>query len=129
MNNTIDWMRLVGMPYRMCADPRKGRATDCIHLAFYILELADEHPPKMDRDWYRMLAQKDAEGLRQEWISISSPTYGPEQYATTLLPEGDFAIAIVVDGGILCVRPEIGVHWTPLSNVHPMNYRRFHRYV
>jgi hypothetical protein len=120
---TFSWMHLVGMPFRMSADPKHGDATDCIRLAFHVLELAGQKPPPIDRSWYPMLARRDTAGLRQEWMRLSHPTYGPEELSTTLLPEGYFAIAVVVGQGLLFVRPESGVVWTPLSNVRPLNYR------
>jgi hypothetical protein len=127
--DSFSWMHLVGLPYRMSADPKGAEATDCIRLVFHVLEIAGQQPPPIDRRWYPMLARQDSDGLRREWMRLSRPTTGPEQLSTTLLPEGPFAIAVVVDGGILLVRPEVGVRWVPLSNLQPLNYRRFHPYT
>lgn len=122
---TAFWMRYVGMPYHLGADPSGGRGTDCIRMVFAVLRDAGLNPPPVDRRWYHLLAAHDVAAIRDEWLALTEQTAGPEQYAMTLLPsEGDFSIAIVVDNGLLTVRSNVGVIWVPLSSLRPLNYRR-----
>jgi hypothetical protein len=125
MSTAKPWMRYIGLPYRLGADPRTGRGTDCIRLVLRVLEDAGFNPPSVERRWYKLLAQRDYAAIEADWYSLTEQTSVPEQYAMTLLPtEGDFSIAIVVDQGILAVRATIGVVWVPLSSMRPLNYRR-----
>lgn len=118
-------MRYVGMPYRLGADPTKGRGTDCIRMVLAVLRDAGLNPPPVERHWYHLLALHDVSAIEKEWFALTEQTSGPEQYAMTLLPtEGDFSIAIVVDNGLLTVRSTVGVIWVPLSSLRPLNYRR-----
>jgi hypothetical protein len=125
MSPAKPWMKYVGMPYRMGADPESGKATDCIRLVLRVLTDAGLNPPSIEKKWYRLLAQQDISAIRTDWLSLTEQTQGPEEYAMALLPnEGDFAIAVVVDNGLLTVRANVGVVWVPLSSLHPLNYRR-----
>lgn len=119
------WMRFVGLPYRLGADPMSGEASDCIRMVLRVLELGGLEPPAVERRWYLLLARQQLDVIRDEWFALTEQTMGPEQYAMTLLPnEGDFSIAIVVDGGLLTVRSTVGVQWVPLESLRPMNFRR-----
>lgn len=125
MTPAKSWMKYVGMPYRMGADPTNGNATDCIRLVLRVLEDAGLNPPSVERRWYKLLAERNLKAIREDWFSLTEQTMGPEQYAMTILPsDGDFSIAVVVDDGLLTVRATVGVVWVPLSSVRPMNYRR-----
>jgi len=125
MSSAAAWMRFVGLPYRLGADPMGGEASDCIRLVLRVLELQGLQPPAIERRWYLLLARGELETIREEWFALTEQTMGPHQHAMTLLPnEGDFSIAIVVDGGLLSVRSTVGVQWTPLESLRPLNYRR-----
>lgn len=126
MTMSRQWMHYVGMPYRLGADPRYGNSTDCIRLVLNVLRDAGLSPPEVERKWYRWLAEGDIDAIRNDWLSLTEQTNGPEQYAMALLPaEGLFCIAVVVDGGLLTIGSRLEkVTWVPLVNVRPLNYRR-----
>lgn len=126
MSQAKGWMKYVGMPYRMGADPRNGNGTDCIRLVLSVLDDAGLHPPPVERRWYKWLAEGNLKAIRNDWLSLTEQTTGPEQYAMTLLPtEGIFCIAIVVDDGLLTVSANLDVvAWVPLRSLRPLNYRR-----
>jgi hypothetical protein len=125
MSDAKPWMKYVGLPYRLGADPESGTATDCIRMVLRVLADAGLNPPDVERRWYRLLAQRDIQAIKADWFAMTEQTMGPEQYAMTLLPtDGDFSIAIVVDNGLLVVRATVGVVWVPLSTTRPLNYRR-----
>jgi len=125
MSGSKSWMRYVGLPYRMGADPQRSNATDCIRLVLQVLADAGLNPPAVERQWYRWLAQRDFKAIEADWYRLTEQVPGPEDFAMTLLPtEGDFSIAVVVDNGLLTVKATVGVVWVPLSSMRPLNYRR-----
>jgi hypothetical protein len=125
MSGAKSWMKYIGLPYRLGADPESGTGTDCIRLVLRVLADAGLSPPDVQRRWYKLLAQRDIQAIKADWFELTEQTMGPEQYAMTLLPsESDFSIAIVVDDGLLTVRATVGVVWVPLSAMRPLNYRR-----
>lgn len=118
------WAKYLGLPYRPGADPEHGRASDCIRLVIRTLELGGYDPPPVRREWYEHLCRGEIDAVVADWFALTEQTSGPEDYAMTLLPAGDFSIGIVVDGGLLSVRPGPGVTWVPVANLPPRNYRR-----
>ncbi len=125
MSPAAPWMKYVGLPYRLGGDPTSGTGTDCIRLVLQVLADAGLKPPAVERRWYKLLAQRDFQAIQADWFELTEQTLEPEQYAMTLLPtQGDFSIAVVVDGGLLAVRATVGVVWVPLSSMRPLNYRR-----
>lgn len=126
MSTDQRWMKYIGLPYKLNADPENGEGSDCIRLVLRVLEMGGIEAPPITRKWYVHLARKEGEPIMRDWFSYTEQTFGPEEYAMTLLmPGANFSIAIVVDGGLLGVRPRAGVTWAPLGSLKPMNYRRF----
>lgn len=125
MSAPAPWMKYLGLPYRIGADPEDGIACDCIHLVLRVLAMGGLHPPEVQRRWYNFLATKEINKIMEEWSALTEQTFGPEDYAMTVLPSAmDFSIAIVVNNGLLMVRPTTGVTWVPVSSLQPMNFRR-----
>jgi hypothetical protein len=54
--NPVD---LVGMPYRLGADPEKHGAADCLSLARHVVGHYGYTMPAPQRNWYRRLRRKD----------------------------------------------------------------------
>jgi hypothetical protein len=126
MTSSCDWMRFIGLPYKLGADPLNGQATDCLHLCFRTIEMGPVPVPPIKRQWYLHLARKELDPIIEDWFELTEQTNGPEDYAMTLLKdEGNFSIATVIDDGLLFVRRSTGAAWAPLSSLRPMNFRRF----
>jgi len=51
--------QLIGLPYRLGADPVRHGAGDCYNLMRAMLHWYDIATPNPDRSWYRRLRQKD----------------------------------------------------------------------
>ena len=51
--------QLIGLPYRLGADPEKHKAGDCLSLVRTVLANYGFTVPKGERDWYRRLRKKD----------------------------------------------------------------------
>ena len=50
---------LIGMPYRLGADPEKHRAADCVSLSRTVLKHYGIKSQQATRNWYRRLKKKD----------------------------------------------------------------------
>ena len=51
--------QLIGLPYRLGADPEKHGAADCLSLSRAILRWYGIDTPAPERSWYRRLKQND----------------------------------------------------------------------
>lgn len=126
MTDSKKWMRYLGLPFKLGADPENGNATDCVHLVFRVAQQNGVTTPEIKREWYSHLGKRNIGPIMKDWFSLTEQTMGPEQCAMAIMPdENIFAMSIVVDGGLLFVRSSVGVIWAPLSSLKPMNYRRF----
>lgn len=120
------WLRFLGLPYRLGADPVKERATDCVHLVFRTLESDGLQTPPIKRCWYRELSSNNITSIMKDWYSLTVQTAGPEQHAMTVLSHSpEFALGVFIDDGLLAVHPTMGSIWTPVGSLPPLHYRRF----
>ena len=65
MINPVD---LVGMPYRLGADPEKHGAADCLSLARHVVGHYGYTMPLPQRNWYRRLRRKDYSVFPEELL-------------------------------------------------------------
>ena len=57
---------LLGLPYRLGANPDQHKAADCVSLAGQVIRNYGIDFPTQERYWYRRLRQKDYEVFRDE---------------------------------------------------------------
>lgn len=119
------WMRFIGLPYKLGADPITTEGADCVHLVFRVQALHGLPPPPIRRDWYRLLRRGDIGALRADYEALTRPIPEPRQLAMTLLPEDGFALGVFVDGGLLFIHQWARVTWVPQSVLLPLQYREF----
>ena len=65
---------LIGLPYRLGANPEQHRAADCLTLARYVLKTYGIDSPAGDRSWYRRLRKGDYLIFREQlelWGSLT----------------------------------------------------------
>ena len=112
--------QLIGLPYRLGADPVKHKAGDCLSLVRTVLANYGFTVPQGQRDWYRRLRKKDYSIFFEElnrWGVDSPPKLG----AIALCKSGDgFAMAAFWEDGWLSYRKTFGelvVNWCPLDNL------------
>ena len=71
---------LIGMPYRLGADPEKNCAADCLTLSKAVLKHYGIKSPCPTRDWYRRLRKNDYSIFREQlelWgIKTERPNIG-----------------------------------------------------
>ena len=71
--------QLIGLPYRLGADPAKHKAGDCLSLVRTVLANYGFTVPQGQRDWYRRLRKKDYSIFFEElnrWGVESPPKLG-----------------------------------------------------
>ena len=122
--------QLIGLPYRLGADPEKHGAGDCLSLVRTVLANYGFTVPKGERDWYRRLKKKDYSIFTEElnrWGVDSPPKLGA--IALCLSENGSYGMAAFWEDGWLSYRKTFGelvVNWCPLDNlmVEGCYYRR-----
>ena len=110
--------QLIGLPYRLGADPIKHGAGDCLSLARTVLATYGFTVPKGKRDWYRKLRKKDYSIFFEElnrWGVDSTPKLG----AIALCKSDDgYGMAAFYEEGWLSYRKTLEsqvVIWSPLE--------------
>ena len=109
---------LIGLKYRLGADPVKHGAGDCLSLVRTVLGHYGFTVPKGERDWYRRLKRKDYSIFFEElnrWGVESPPKLG-----TIGLCKSDdgYGMAAFYEEGWLSYQKTLGksvVKWLPLE--------------
>jgi len=110
--------QLIGLPYRLGADPVKHKAGDCLSLVRTVLANYGLIVPQGHRDWYRRLRKKDYSIFFEElnrWGVDSPPKLG-----TIALCKSDdgYGMATFYEEGWLSYQKTLGgqvVIWLPLN--------------
>ena len=110
--------QLIGLPYRLGADPKRHKAGDCLSLVRTVLANYGFTVPKGERDWYRRLRKKDYSIFFEElnrWGVDSPPKLG----AIALCKSDDgYGMAAFYEEGWLNYQKTLGgqvVIWSPLN--------------
>ena len=110
--------QLIGLPYRLGADPEKHKAGDCLSLCRTVLRSYGISSPNPERSWYRRLRKKDYSIFTEElnrWGVDSPPKLG-----TIALCKSDdgYGMAAFYEEGWLSYQKTLGsqvVIWLPLN--------------
>jgi hypothetical protein len=120
---------LIGLPYRLGADPVRHGAGDCLSLCRTVLKSYGISSPNPERSWYRRLRKKDYSIFTEElnrWGVDSPPKLG----AIALCKSDDgYGMAAYYEEGWLNYQKILGnrvVIWSPLNDLmaHGCYYRR-----
>ena len=112
--------QLIGLPYRLGADPVKHGAGDCLSLVRTVLANYGFTVPQGQRDWYRRLKKQDYSVFFQElnrWGVESPPKLGTIGLCKS---ENGLGMASFYEDGWLSFQErfnESTVIWTPLSSL------------
>ena len=121
--------QLIGLPYRLGADPVRHKAGDCLSLVRTVLANYGFIVPQGQRDWYRRLRRKDYSIFNEElnrWGVASPPKLG----VIALCKSDDgYGMAAYYEEGWLNYKKTFGelvVGWSPLDSlmVEGCYYRR-----
>ena len=112
--------KLIGLPYRLGADPVRHGAGDCLSLCRTVLKSYGISSPEPERSWYRRLKKKDYSIFTEElnrWGVASPPKLG----AIGLCKSDDgYGMAAYYEEGWLSYKETFGesvVGWTPLNGL------------
>jgi hypothetical protein len=109
--------QLIGLPYRLGADPVKHHAADCLSLARTVLSHYGINSPEPTRDWYRRFRKKDYKIFKEELERWGNET---KQFniGTVALCKSEYGFGLAVyyeEGWINCGESE--VRWSPLDGL------------
>ena len=106
---------LLGMPYRLGADPEKHQAADCLSLTRAVLLHYGFNPPLPERGWYRRLRKGDTQVFRDELERYCTRVDEPKIGVVALCPSPlGFGLAVYFEGGWLCFG-ESAATWRPIE--------------
>ena len=106
---------LLGLPYRLGADPEKHNAADCLSLACTVLRYYGFEPPMPERSWYRRLRKGDTSVFREQLDRYCQRTDRPKIGVIALCPSPmGFGLAAYFEGGWLCFG-ESAATWRPIE--------------
>ena len=113
---------LIGLPYRLGADPFKHRATDCVNLCRAALKLQGVDSPIPTRDWYRRLRRGDSEVFLEQLALWGVPALYASAGVVALSRVGKgYGLAAFYDGGWLhCNAQTVRVEWSPAVNIEAL---------
>ena len=112
--------KLIGLPYRLGADPVRHGAGDCLSLCRTVLKSYGISSPEPERSWYRRLKKKDYSIFTEElnrWGVASPPKLGAIGLCKS---ENGFGMAAWYEEGWLSYKETFGesvVGWTPLNGL------------
>lgn len=104
---------LIGLPYRLGADPERHGAADCLSLAKAVLAYQGVATPEAQRGWYRRLRRGDTAVFREELERWGKKVAAP-RLVTVALCQSDFGLGMASyfeDGWIHYAGSE--VRWSP----------------
>tara|TARA_R100001594_G_scaffold97918_1_gene132280 strand:+ start:633 stop:1022 length:390 start_codon:yes stop_codon:yes gene_type:complete len=109
--------QLIGLPYRLGAEPDKHRAGDCLSITRTVIKSYGINFPETKREWYRRLWKKDKTVFKEELSKWG--------FLTTTAKIGVVALCSSKDGYALAVYWEKGwisfvnqeVKWSPLEGL------------
>lgn len=106
---------LIGLPYRLGANPDDHQAADCLSLACAVLRNDGFNPPKPERSWYRRLRKGDYEVFREELDRFCEKTETPRVGTVALCdaPNGVCLATYFESGWLSFVGSE--VKWSPIA--------------
>jgi hypothetical protein len=102
---------LIGLPYRLGAEPSRHGATDCINLCRWVLAWYGINAPIPKRSWYRRLSKGDTTIFKEQLELWGIPA---ETGIIGLVPANNgFGLAVFYDTGWLHCSAQINrVIWS-----------------
>ena len=109
-------LELIGLPYRLGAQPGIHGAGDCYSVAAHVIEYLRLDAPRPTRDWYRRLKRGDYQVFQDELERWGDLTDTPRLGTVALCSAGDgrFGLAVYYENGWLSYVESV-VKWSPLD--------------
>ena len=115
----IEAHRLVGMRFRLGADPERHGATDCLGLCRAVLSTYGIETPRPTRSWYRRLRQRDWSVFPEQLSLWGEVVAEPRLRGTVALcrsEEGGYGLAVSWADGWLSFQMA-QVRWSPINQL------------
>ena len=112
----MEVFELIGMEYRLGAEPLQHHKADCLSLSRYVLSTYGIETPVPERSWYRRLRKKDYSIFPEQLELWGCRTTTPKIGVVGLIHVDDdaFGLATYWEGGwISFVGPR--VKWSPIE--------------
>ena len=113
--------KLIGLPYRLGADPVQHRAADCLSVSRAVLAWHGISSPAPHRNWYRRLRQKDYSIFEEELASWGKLTNEARLGVIGLVRNPDDTCGLAAfyeDGWLHCNHSQV-ITWTPPTLLIP----------
>ena len=108
---------LLGLPYRLGANPDQHKAADCASLAGQVIRNYEIDFPLQNRAWYRRLRKKDYDVFRDELKKWGTLTTTANIGVVALCKaEKGYGLAVYWKGGWLSFVDKT-VHWSPIEGL------------
>jgi len=106
---------LIGLSYRLGADPERHNAADCLSLARAVLQHQKVETPAPQRDWYRRLRRGDTAVFKEELERWGEEIATPKICSVALChsPLG-YGLATFFEGGWIHFDESV-VRWSPIG--------------
>lgn len=129
--------KYLGLKHEFGADPRLGKAADCLLLCFALLEDGGAFTPALDPAWFEMAKAGLWGSLETVWNKNTTPIEEPKPFAVSLYrnkPKPDhprLGVSTVIESGgslgIVMIHARKGVVWLPLSTpgLPKFQFRKF----
>lgn len=126
----MTYHQYLGLPAQLQADPRDGKAADCLLLAFAILDDLGKPHPAPEAAWFDAVTAGRWWELEALWRRYTRPLNGPCTGAVTLLESKRstghrLGVGTVVDDHLVMVHPRKGVVAAPVEAFPSFTYREF----
>ena len=110
---------LIGLPYKLGADPFKHGASDCVNLCRAVLCFQGINAPSPTRDWYRRLRRGDTSVFVEQLNSWGSPVMyaSPGTIALSQVGTSSGLAAYYDRGWLHCNAQTLRVAWSPAVNI------------
>ena len=108
----LDPADLIGLPYRLGAEPARHGATDCINLCRWVLGWYGIEAPVPARSWYRRLHAGDTSIFKEQLELWGTP--GETGIIALVQAVNSYGLAVYFDTGWLhCNAQTNRVVWSP----------------
>lgn len=133
----MNLQKYLGLKHKFGADPRDGKAADCLLLCFALLDEGGIPRPAMNPEWIEMAKAGFWNSLEIAWNNHTTAIDKPEPFAVSMhwnrprLDHPRLGICTLVESGhtpgIVMIHARKGVVWLPLSTpgLPSFQFRKF----
>ena len=117
----IEPWKLIGLEYRLGADPERHGAADCLSMSRAVLHWGGIPTPEPERSWYRRLRRGDYEVFRDELERWGHQT-DTAKLGVVGLGRGSDCLGLIAfyESGWLHFNDEKQIAWVPLNALTPV---------